>query len=219
MSRLAIGRFIWEAVSNLDTVLNYSKNSISGADFVKTSNPLVATNFRRKLNIHFSVAGKDVDSTDDTHGNDKNFNNKLRNMKIQNKEFQNIQKSIKDKDKENEKDRDESNNLQNRVKLMTNENNTDNNNLRKNENGNINNIENHNINDNSKHDQHNNKHIHSKIKMLIYSGHDSTMVPLLRAFGLYNSELVFFLASFLIFFFEVFFVVSSECIFLPCLYF
>ena len=202
MSRLALGRFIWEAVSNLDTVLNYSKNSVSGADFVKTPNPLVPINFRRKLNINFSFASKDFDYTDDIHRND--FNNKLRNIKIQNKEFQNIQKSFKDNDKDNDRDRDESNNLQQRVKLMTNENNTDSNNFSKNKNGSINNIENHNIYDNSKHDQHNNKHIHSKIKMLIYSGHDSTMVPLLRAFGLYNSEPAFFLESFLNFFLKFF---------------
>ena len=196
MSRLALGRFIWEAVSNLDTVLNYSKNSISGTDFRKNTSPIISTNIRRMLNTNFS--NKHVSYTDDIHVNDQNFNNKLRSTKVHNKESPNFQKNNIDKEKEKDK---ESNDLHIRVKLMTNTNNSDNDNFSKNNNGSTNIIENEVINDNSKHDQHNNKHIHSEIKMLIYSGHDSTMVPLLRAFGLYNSKFAFsILILFLLFF-------------------
>lgn len=197
----------------MDIALNYSKISVSTSNQssrkmpnhkIVTNNINLSSSDRLGLlkseskidenhtyHNNFDILNNEITYTDDVETNTKSFENK----KVDTQESHNLRKSNINK----EKDQEKNDNFKYRIKLLANISSTDDNSM-KNNNSNITN----NGIDNSKHDPHNNKHLNSNIKMLIYSGHDSTMVPLLRAIGLYKGIIIIFFGDFFSAFFPLF---------------
>jgi hypothetical protein len=148
LSRLAIGRFIREAVDNMDTAINYTTRATQPSPSQPHSHDAFSV-----LSSSSSRAGRfmsenrenetDLDSTDD-----------IRTKDISSINLTNVTKAAQGGVQE----------TVNRMNLMTDPiapEGTKSSNSRR---------------------------VQTGTKMLIYSGHDSTMVPLLKAIGLYNGE-------------------------------
>ena len=191
LSRLAIGRFIGEAITNLDSATNYTakEDSTISVNSRKLSDKIKNDVVRRQ---RFAEHGTDtrpgtdsrVISTDDLasvasgtstpteNGKSKNKNTNKHSSTNSNTDSTNVDTAvptdIKQKQSINTEKLDQQN--YNHSKSID-----------------------HNIFDNemknlSKSEFHS-KYVSTETKMLIYSGHDSTMVPLLRAIGLYHGKL------------------------------
>jgi hypothetical protein len=149
LSRLAIGRFIREAVDNMDTAVNYTTRATQPSPSRPQSHDAFTV-----LSSSGSRAGRfmsenrenetDLDSTDD-----------IRTKDISSINLTNVSKAAQGGPVQE---------TVNRMNLMTNP------------------I----ASEGTK--SSNSKRVQTGTKMLIYSGHDSTMVPLLKAIGLYNGE-------------------------------
>jgi hypothetical protein len=148
LSRLAIGRFIREAVDNMDTAINYTTRatqpSPSQPHFHDAFSVLSSSGSRAGRFMSENRENEtDLDSTDD-----------IRTKDISSINLTNVTKAAQGGVQE----------TVNRMNLMTDPiapEGTKSSNSRR---------------------------VQTGTKMLIYSGHDSTMVPLLKAIGLYNGE-------------------------------
>lgn len=141
LSRLAIGRFIREAVDNMDTAINYTTRS------TQTSLSRSSSNGRRAARAMSENRENETasDSTDDIETKGKSSSNNLTNITKASSEGT-VMETV------------------NRMNLMVDPSGTEG------------------VKSTST------RRVNSGTKMLIYSGHDSTMVPLLKAIGLYNGE-------------------------------
>ena len=193
LSRLAIGRFIGEAITNLDSATNYTakEDSTISVNSMKLSDKIKNNVVRRQRFAEHGTEtrpgtgtrpGTDsrVISTDDLasvasgtsipteNGKSKNKNTNKHSSTSSNTDSSNVDTTAKQKQSINTEKLDQQN--YDSSKSID-----------------------HNIFDNemknlSKSEFHS-KYVSTETKMLIYSGHDSTMVPLLRAIGLYHGKL------------------------------
>lgn len=157
LSRLAIGRFIREAVDNMDTAINYTTLSRPRShDTVSATSSSSGTGSSGSRRARFVSENREnqseVDSTDDVSSKDKSSMNNLTNITRASSEGPVLEAPALE--------------AVNRVNMMTGPSSSE----------------------STKSSS--TRRVNTGTKMLIYSGHDSTMVPLLKAIGLYNGNTV-----------------------------
>ena len=153
LSRLAIGRFIREAVDNMDTAINYTarapQTSYSRLLSNEAPHPVDAISPSSSKATRIITDVKEIDSVDSTDDNGKLKSSTNKGMAPSSAAGEGaVTETV------------------NRMNLMTDASTSD----------------------GTKSSAI--RRVRSGTKMLIYSGHDSTMVPLLKAIGLYNGKIV-----------------------------